>query len=84
MYKLLLLHDCERRLTCADVSQLCSTTKQYLIQRNSNKKKLLTAPLPPIAPCALLSPPQKILIAEQHSVIKTHVYTRVPFMYLDL
>lgn len=41
--------------------------------------------LPPIIPCALLSPPpKKLLITRQRSVIKTHVYTRVSFMDQDL
>lgn len=84
-----------RESTCPDVSQLCSTTKQYLIQSNGKKKKKkLAAPplppslpfsLPPIIPCALLSPPpKKLLITRQRSVIKTHVYTRVSFMDQDL
>lgn len=68
---------------CPDVSQLCSTTKQYLIQ--SNCKNL--SPLPPSFPLSLqhsFHPHQKLLIARQHSIIKTHVYTRVSFMDQDL
>lgn len=74
-----------RESTCPDVSQLCSTTKQYLIQ--SNGKNLPAPPLPPSLPLSLVlsfHPHQKLLITRQRSVIKTHVYTRVSFMDQDL
>lgn len=74
-----------RESTCPDVSQLCSTTKQYLIQ--SNSKNLPAPPLPHSLPLSLVlsfHPHQKLPIARQRSVIKTHVYTRVSFMDQDL
>lgn len=74
-----------RESTCPDVSQLCSTTKQYLIQ--SNGQNLPAPPLTPSLPLSLVlsfHPHQKLLIARQRSVIKTHVYTRVSFMDRDL
>lgn len=68
-----------------DVSQLCSTTKQYLIQ--SNCETLPAPPLPPFLPLSLLlhfHPGKKLFITRQRSVIKTYVYTRVSFMDQDL
>lgn len=85
-YVLLFLHaraHAHEERTRPDVSQLCSTTKQYLIQSNC---KNLPVPSPPFLPpshypfCSPFTPTKKLLIARQRSIIKTYVYTRVSFM----
>lgn len=52
MYMLLVLCARALRSVCPDVSQLCSTTKQYLIQSNCTSPE---SPPLPSAPCALFS-----------------------------